>query len=839
MSARPTRRHRRPVLFAAALLLLLMLAPAAPAQYSGPAPILKQQTIYNAYPDACFGPSPGNHSPNPPPCPAGMTPKYNMDYAFGFTQYGTYGYFGSGQNIPCNIFYWGVLQPWSDDSAVCEYGKGVTGETLGPTAGDTSPTHMFRIDSTTDTVQEITPKLSDFPGDPAMQAKVATALDYLSRMNPGTRAAAAGPPGSNVVMYFGGLINNVKGDPAFGRTNSLAAIAVDATTGKLLDVVNLTTVIGMRVGTVLNGHTYVAARTPSNIPGVSGGGVVMKWLGSYAAPFSGGPQNNGFETILVLNNHEGTKNDPNHIGTFTDANGGDHLVLAGINNINGDPTKVCPGSYVTDGQGSKVWISPVVPKTGDGLTAASDPGWHSIFAYKQYDPDPIRGLSQYFGYLYQFDGQLVVGTYATPPLTTFTEWCHYNGFNASTYPVPTIPANFRTKLRDFANAEHAVSVFAIKNPDNIGGKQSVRLLYGDKKLPVFDGKTWKYKTNLLGQTPKFGRSGFGNALNMYNWTWAVMQNKLYMGTFDASIPGNVFTPAVAQIIHLTDRQEQFMNLIMDFANKVRKEQGGDLVRLDNLSRPGALEDIHGYGNQFHYGTRSLFVFGNKMYAGGSGAYNRKAAFSIVKLTAQPQPVGPVVRRAVGERVMEVAMTVARAGLGAVPAQASSSTVRAGERVNFRVRLKNNGPLPATRSRVCVRLPRGFSLGSNPGAVVRNREVCVTVGTVKARGSRTVVIHATAPASGETAAAVANGSGSELTGDPACDSATGQSGPGALGEIASAGGRAAQATSTDPCPDLATVSAADQNAMLNDFRVFAKPKAVGVRVAAARTGGVTG
>ncbi|MEU1231172.1 hypothetical protein [Streptomyces sp. NPDC005828] len=65
------------------------------------------------------------------------------------------------------------------------------------------------------------------------------------------------------------------------------------------------------------------------------------------------------------------------------------------------------------------------------------------------------------------------------------------------------------------------------------------LLYGERPLPVFDAAAKKGTTrpNALGQTQKFGSSGFnGNAGAQYAWTFTVFRDSLCMATFDSSGP---------------------------------------------------------------------------------------------------------------------------------------------------------------------------------------------------------------------------------------------------------------------------------------------------------------
>jgi hypothetical protein len=294
------------------------------------------------------------------------------------------------------------------------------------------------------------------------------------------------------------------------------------------------------------------------------------------------------------------------------------------------------------------------------------------------------------------------------------------------------------------------------------------------------------------------------------------------------------------VMEFTDAEGKLLATAQTTVEALRHEMGGDLLRLDSLNRPAQIETVNGYGFPTRYGVRSLFTFGDHFYAGFSGAANRVEGWRLMKLTPQSAAVRPPIRRAVGQRVMEVVVRAAQVGLGALPAQASPVSVKAGARVDFSVKLKNHGGLTATRSRVCLRLPKGFDFASTAGLAIKGREACKPVGSVKGRGTKTVVVHAIASAKAGTVVGVATGSGTELTGDPVCG---GGSTSGLPVVVEARAGRRAQtaaaAAAADPCPDLNALTASERRANLNGFRVFAKPSPTRVRVRAATAGGVTG
>ena len=823
MSVRPTMSHRWPLAFAAALLLSLILAPAAAGQYSGPAPILKQQVIFKGPATGCFT-SLGNQTVLDPPvqnpsCPAGSKARYDNAYAMGFARYKQFGYFGTSPNAPCFVgAIWGpdaINNPFATDEATCEFGKGPFASTKSPIGGDAYPARIYRINMQTNAVDDITPT-----GAPGTVGGDAAKL--LTELSPGIRGGSvesipnvAALGGHGLVFLFGQHQGMDSSQTNWGKYDGLVMLALDADTGEVLGSKLDNTFIGIRTGVFLNGRLYAAARVLAG--GGSGGGTlgaggaVLKWNGNTT-----GTRDQllstlfDFQTVINFKAAKGSDNDAGHIGKFKD-----HLVVGGWNNSTAYPQ---PVGYAKEG--GKVWYSPPVPGDGVGLTPADAANWKPIFNYADFDPDEVRGESHELGQVIEFDNQIVVGTYSTPAMTTFSEWKYHRDGK--------MPSDFKTKIRDMVNAEHAFSVFAIAHPGE--QNQKVTLLYGDKRMPAYDdhgdsdpsNDTWKLKVNKLGLTPKFGFAGQNNAMNFYSWTWWTFQNKLYMGSFDSSMPGEPFNPLVSAVLELSPSEAKFLKRAMTLMEGFRRERGGDLIRMDSLSRPGAIETRNGYGMPHQYGTRSYFLDpeDGTMFVGTAGASNLVEGFRVLKLTPQATPVGPPITRGIQAPLMQVLITVVRGGLGA--AQASPATVAPGAPVTFRARVRNNAPTATTGVRVCVRLPRGFDAASNPGATRVGRQVCVRVARVSAKSSRTVEIHTTAADHAETAVAAASAVGSDLSLAAACGLSAAP-----IAEVAQVG---AGTANTDPC---------SQEQRLNDLRVRARPDTVRVRVAATRQGGVTG
>ncbi len=760
-----------------------------------------------------------------------MTPRWHEQYAWGYASYGKWGYFGTGE-IVCSLGYFGELIPFATKKMTCEWGKGTAAPVTGPFFGDIFQAQVYRVDSDTDQVQRIC--CDPNSADP-VEAKAAADMQYPGGgirgggailPPPGVKIPGL-PEGHGVMMMYAPALETRKTlddgspNPAYGRYNALTMVAFDADTGKVLGSIKNPNYVGIRRTQNYNGWMYASART-TNVatPGVSGGGAVLKWNPISTEGDTVNLENLfNFDTVFRLP-AAGSQNDAQHIGLYQDK-----LVLLATTNFVGTPATT-PGYGITNKEGSQVWLSPSLDDAGPGgLTAAGQDGWKSIFNYKDFDPDTVRGLAHPLGWAEEFDGQLVFGTYSTPPMTMFTHYAYYHPgapVAAEDYR-DLLPDKFTTIIRDFFNSEKAVSVFAIKNAGE--ENQSTRVLYGNYRYPVYNGKTWKMKVNRLGQRPKFGSAGYGNFINEYSWTWVKHNDRLYMGTFDATNPGQVMTPLIQQVLDLTNPQARFVDVMMEYSAAVRREAGFDLLRFDDLDHPARIETVRGYGNSYNWGLRSFMgPFGDKFYMGSAGTQNRVAGWSIFKLTPNENaPVGRVRRRAVLESIIETTMYALEAGT-ARGSQAGRGTVRAGQPANFNVKLRNRAPLPVTGARVCIKPPAGFTPAAGSGAKRVGRRVCVAVGRVPAKGSKTVVVRMIAGDRSRTGTATATVTGRSWAG--------GCGGLGAMLGAAKVG--ASQANSDDNCQEKLATTAGFKTDAAAAAKVRVRPAA-----GAPRGGGVTG
>jgi hypothetical protein len=545
-----------------------------------PGPIMNVSKVASAPVDACFQ-SIGGARPTPDAngnCPAGFQPKIDGDYIWSAARSGDYAYFGTLSDLACGASTWSfdTTPELVPGADVCEFGQGPTAATLGAMYGDIREPHVLRVNANTQQTQDITPL-----NDPILQHTL------------GLRAAAAN---NDVVLEMGQYVPG----PGSSVGGGLGMFAFEGSTGKFLGSKLFTDISSARGGVVASdGNLYLAARNAGTT-----GGAVLRWTGDKANPFQ-------FETVGTL------ANDAGYITTF-----GNRLVVSGW----GTQPPGQKGAVV--GGPSKIWMSPDIPAAG--LTPADADSWKPIFGWDQYDPDSTVATGIDWGALAEWHGDLYVGSYNPAALGAVESiWSKYG-----------MPKTDAQKFADMAGANRAATIFRIHNPGT--AQQTVTLLYGDKTLPVFNptSKTWSRKANLLGQTPKFGPSGFnGNPGNAYSWTFTVFQDKLYMGTFDLTGLITPSAPFTKVNDGLSETSEKLLQTVVGPSLKATLG-GGDVWRMDDPNRPAVAETLNGFGNSSDHGVRVFLPFPDKglVYAGMASSWNLKSTgparggWNLLKLT---------------------------------------------------------------------------------------------------------------------------------------------------------------------------------------------------------------
>jgi hypothetical protein len=139
------------------------------------------------------------------------------------------------------------------------------------------------------------------------------------------------------------------------------------------------------------------------------------------------------------------------------------------------------------------------------------------------------------------------------------------------------------------------------------------------------------------------------------------------------------------------------------------------------------------------------------------------------------------------------------------AQAGPVTVAPGQAVSFRARVTSTGNAAIRNARVCVDVPRGFQIGTNPGATVNGRQVCYTIARLPAGATVTRVVRTTATqAGGQGSARVTIRSVQSLR--DAVESCVAPAG--AMGIVAQAGGQTRAQAQAALCQGTRAITASD-------------------------------
>ncbi len=339
--------------------------------------------------------------------------------------------------------------------------------------------------------------------------------------------------------------------------------AFNAKTGEYLGSTNLGAYNNIRKWLPFNGQLYTAV-------GKGAGGSVLKWVGSY------------------------DPNDKTKLWNFVEVgvldSSGSELSAYGKNRI---AVSTWPGQGLAG-----VFISPVVPSGGLTPDANAAGKWAKVWEANDYEPSPVVASTYGGGALAYFDGWLYWGTMHVPMVATEAHFAVYGNPTSSDQALKVAEATHR-----------AISIFRGRNLE--GTKPEIQLLYGEKKLPVYDKTTNTFVDTPTGMTPRYGASGFGNLFNNYTWEMKVAAGQLFVGTMDWSFLFNQLynqlmgnTPT-AQTSGVTGGVLQYLSGIAPMTQL--NGNGADLWRFRSSSDKAVCESFDGLGNYLNYGIRTMVV----------------------------------------------------------------------------------------------------------------------------------------------------------------------------------------------------------------------------------------
>ena len=560
--------------------------------------------LAKAQPDECFngiGQPIGHPDSNGQcngPFPDTGTPKTNQAYVWSQANTGDAVWFGTVANTHCIVMsdFLGIAIPHENSHWVCEFNASTSG------TGDFRPPDLYRYDLQTDTLQPKNPPTSSIAND----LRLATL---------GFRAAGT----VDGVVFLAG--------PAVPQLGGINMFAFDAVTGDLLGANNFPQWNDIRSFVTANGVLYAGVGN-TDIPDPSApGGSVLRWTGTRSTnPLA------LFQFDVVGDIREEAAN------LTTD---GTRLFLSGWPVVRD----------FSDVRLAGVWRSPRLSCTG--LTTEDAAHWDQLFRIDQYDPDPVAAATTALGDLKIFDGKLYFGTMNVPFLGTAAALelanegqldldCNGDGQLGPEELVATALGTHRS-----------VSLFAIPDPE--GHCEHTELLYGERFLPKYVPHLRRYAINdnrhfsnqLEDPQPRWGASGLGNFFNAYEWSMAIHDDQLFIGTFDWSQLARVGILELLGIdngpeaTQLQSLQASAARLTLDqLGSTVFPKEGADLFRVGEDSCGAVAESLTGVGNDTNYGVRTMTTTERALYVGTANPMNLHpdGGWELLELTRQCGPV---------------------------------------------------------------------------------------------------------------------------------------------------------------------------------------------------------
>lgn len=502
---------------------------------------------------------------------AGYLPKVNQSYVWGLTEDSTGDlWFGTASNVLCDVlnsYYGSVPAPYENSDYVCDAQQNPE--------EDYKPPRFFMYNPGTNTLTDETLKVAYA----ATLDKTGTLAKYLAGTL-GLRSAGY----DNGIVFMGGLYINSTTTPT---TLDVVLYAFNASTQAFLGYYVFDGTNGkpwyndIRQWHVINGSLFAGVAN-----GTTGGGSLIRWLGTPAAPFAGSGGGAPFEEDGETNAQIAyfTAHTDGHIYATTWGDGG-------------------------AGQaGMELYMSPPL-NASTGLTTNDANNWTPVWNLNQYEVEPSAqwaggAIASYGGYLY-------FGTMQVPATSVLNFYSYYSSLSIPNPPPSTGPLSEATV---FLSTLRPDTIFRTAGYDpTLQPTPSMQLLYGSQYLEQFNTttETWNLVPNGMGQAPLYGAAGFGNVFNNYTWSMAVFQNQLYVGTMDFSylLNGTATASSVSSPI------------ITAMQTLASYYYGADLWMFPDSSTAATLVNGGGMGNDTTYGIRNMLADNNNLWLGMANPMN--------------------------------------------------------------------------------------------------------------------------------------------------------------------------------------------------------------------------
>ena len=262
--------------------------------------------------------------------------------------------------------------------------------------------------------------------------------------------------------------------------------------------------------------------------------AMLRWVGTYQEPLSGGMLGNGFDIVS-----ESSFEKYGVVGDFREFKDGDnkHFVSSSWYNPFGEPASML--------------VSNAMPESG--YSTKNPVIYQTIMRYTDYDAEQVGGRGAKFASNAFFGDYLYFGSYHQGTSGAYEKlmhkYCDEEGIESlcklSDYAEEDIEEHREFMLKTW----RAASIFRIRIGDLLAvetaPRNKVELLYGKEKNWVFkptrssgrsefDGYTFEQQPNKLGQVPLFGDEGFGHKGIVYTFTFVAHDEKLFLGTWNAT-----------------------------------------------------------------------------------------------------------------------------------------------------------------------------------------------------------------------------------------------------------------------------------------------------------------
>ncbi|BBA36091.1 uncharacterized protein sS8_4161 [Methylocaldum marinum] len=461
-------------------------------------------------------------------CPSDTLPKRNQAYVWGLTRWNQNVWIGTGPNIA------GIASTVGGGTQECALTYDPSGRLINVLEGGLSQYPGVPEPLRGFLGDWRTPQVWIYDTETKTRTNV-TPNDSLINQTLGLRAAGA----ANGVILLAGP----------GRLGvSVNMFAFDAETKEYLGSRSFARYANIRKFVPWQGVVYTGVQT------LVGSGEILRWSGTRADPFS-------FTTVGIVDND--AVNLAVHEERLFVATWRPSTMSSSVGIL-----------FDTDNPPAGIWMSPPIP--AGGLRVFHAGLWTKVWEVTNYEVDDLIASTQGVGDLASFAGYLYWG-HMNPP------WSVYNTF-VNAYGEPANPEETRKNLW------RAIPIFRGRN---FASSPEIELLYGETQLPKYDGNAWQTVNNRLGgATPRFGASGFDVPTNVYTWTMAVFDGRLWVGTLDS-----------------------------DFAGISSTDPGADLWVFPDGNSKAEAWTVDGFGHPETAGVRTMIPSNDTLFVGTSSRAN--------------------------------------------------------------------------------------------------------------------------------------------------------------------------------------------------------------------------